>query len=146
MDRIWLLQAAVETEVDLQLPQTRCVLYSDSTRNEQVKTSVCHKNFDGSSANVTLFSSLKILLVWEVFGWLRVICILTKACSFASWKILTQTRYFMFYQNKINCTTLKQTKKNERLVLWRPKISYKPGNNFVKCSHLIFASFPLFTK
>jgi len=34
MDRIWLLQAAVETEVDLQLPQTRCVLYSDSTRNE----------------------------------------------------------------------------------------------------------------
>jgi len=26
MDRIWLLQAAVETNVDLQLPQTRCVV------------------------------------------------------------------------------------------------------------------------
>jgi len=30
---------------------------SDSTRNEQVKTSVCHINFDGSSANARLFSS-----------------------------------------------------------------------------------------
>ena len=30
---------------------------SDLTCNEQVKTSVCHINFDGSSANVTLFSS-----------------------------------------------------------------------------------------
>ena len=111
MDRIWLLQAAVETNVDLQLPQTRCVVNSDSTRIVQFKTSVCHINFDGSSADVTLFNSLKILLVWEVCGWLRVICILSKACSFASWKILTQTWYFMFYQNKINCTTLKQTTK-----------------------------------
>jgi len=34
MDRIWLLLVPVETEVDLQLPQTRCVLCSDSTRNE----------------------------------------------------------------------------------------------------------------
>jgi len=99
MDRIWLLQAAVETNVDLQLPQTRCVVNSDSTRIVQFKTSVCHINFDGSSADVTLFNSLKILLVWEVCGWLRVICILSKACSFASWKILTQTWYFMFYQN-----------------------------------------------
>jgi len=52
----------------------------------------------------------------------------------------------MFYQNKLNCTTLKQTTKNEKLVLWRPKISCEPSNNFVKCSHLIFASFPLSTK
>jgi len=57
MNRIWLLQAAVETEADLQLPQTRCVLCSDSNRNEQVKTSVCHINFDGSSADVTFQSS-----------------------------------------------------------------------------------------
>jgi len=63
MDRVCLLQPAVETEVDLQLPQTMCVLCSDSTCNEQVKTSVCHINFDGSSAEVTLFSTLKNLLV-----------------------------------------------------------------------------------
>jgi len=44
---------------------------SDSARNEQVKTSVCRVNFDGSSANVTLFSSRKIFLFWKVFGWLR---------------------------------------------------------------------------
>jgi len=47
----------------------------------------------------------------------------------------------MICQNKINCTTLKQTTKNERLVLWRPKILYKAGNNFVKCSHSKFSSF-----
>jgi len=52
----------------------------------------------------------------------------------------------MICQNKINCTTLKQTTKNERLVPWKPKILCKPGNNFVKCSHLKFASFPLSTK
>jgi len=40
------------------------------TRNEQVKTSVCRNYFDGSSANVTLFSSRKICLSWKVFGWL----------------------------------------------------------------------------
>jgi len=99
--RIATVQAAVETEADLQLPQTRCVLCSDSTPNEQVKTSVCHINFDGSSADVTFFSSPKILLVWEVFGWLRVICILSKACSFASWKILTQTRSGFFLRKML---------------------------------------------
>jgi len=51
MDRAWLLLVPVKTAVDLQLLQTN----SDSTRNEQVKTNVCI-NFDGSSANVTLFS------------------------------------------------------------------------------------------
>jgi len=49
---------------------------------------------------LTLFSSRKILLVWEAFGWLRVICILTKACSFVSWKILTQTRYFIIFSKQ----------------------------------------------
>jgi len=31
---------------------------------------------------------------------------------------------------------LKQTTKDERLVLWKPKISRKPEKNFVKYSHL----------
>ena len=41
----------------------------DSTRSEQVKTSVCRIDFDGSSAYVTLFSSRKIIPVFESF-WL----------------------------------------------------------------------------
>jgi len=38
IDRIWLLLVPVETEVD---PHTAIKVCSDSTRNEQVKTSVC---------------------------------------------------------------------------------------------------------
>jgi len=38
IDRIWLLLVPVETEVD---PHTAYQVRSDSTRNEQVKTSVC---------------------------------------------------------------------------------------------------------
>jgi len=38
IDRIWLLLVPVETEVD---PHTAYKVCSDSTRNEQVKTSVC---------------------------------------------------------------------------------------------------------
>jgi len=38
------------------------------------QTSVSFVNFDGSSANVTLFSSRKIFLFWNVFGWLRKSC------------------------------------------------------------------------
>jgi len=38
---------------------------NNSTPNEQVKTSVCRIKSDGSSANVTLFNSLKILLFWN---------------------------------------------------------------------------------
>jgi len=49
---------------------------------------VCRINFDGSSVNVMLFNSWKILF-WKALGWLRVICTLTKACRFASWQILT---------------------------------------------------------
>jgi len=52
----------VETEVDL---LTANKLSSDSTRNEQVKTGLCGINFDGSPANVTLFSFRKILLLLE---------------------------------------------------------------------------------
>jgi len=59
MDRIWLLLVPVETEVD---PHTANKVCSDSTRNEQVKTSVCLTKFDGISANVTLFSSREIHL------------------------------------------------------------------------------------
>jgi len=62
IDRIWLLLAPVETEVDRHTADKVC---SASTRNEQVKTSVCLNNFDGSSANVTLFSSREILLFLE---------------------------------------------------------------------------------
>ena len=67
---------------------------SDSTRNEQVKTSVSRINVDGISSKVTLYSFRKTLLFRKVVGWLRVVCILTKAFSFASWTILTHTRYF----------------------------------------------------
>jgi len=83
MDRTCLLLAPVETEVDLQMQQTNKVC-SYSTRNEQVETSVCPGNFDGSTANATLFSSRKILLFWKVLNWLRAIFILIKAHSFAS--------------------------------------------------------------
>jgi len=41
------------------------------TRKEEVKTSVWRINFGGSFSNVTLFSSQKILLFWNVFRWLR---------------------------------------------------------------------------
>jgi len=34
-------------------------------------------NVDGIYANVTLFSSRKILLFWNVCDWLQIICILT---------------------------------------------------------------------
>jgi len=50
MDRIWLLLMAVETEVVLQLLQTRCVVIWKLTGQDE-----CIK-FDGSSANVTYFS------------------------------------------------------------------------------------------
>jgi len=59
MDGAWLLLVPVKSAADLQLLQTN----SDSTRNEQVKTGVCLINFDGSSANVTLFSSRKIFVL-----------------------------------------------------------------------------------
>jgi len=62
MDRIWLLLVPVETEVD---PHTANKVCSDSTRNEQVNTSVCLIKFDGSSANVTLFSCREIHLFLE---------------------------------------------------------------------------------
>jgi len=62
---------------------------SDSTRSDQVETSVCRINIDGNSANETLFSSQNMFLFWKVLGWLRFIWILTKTCSFASWQILT---------------------------------------------------------
>jgi len=64
MDRILLLLVPVETEVD---PHTANKVCSDSTGNEQVKMSVCLITFDGSSANVTLFSSREILLFLEWF-------------------------------------------------------------------------------
>jgi len=44
----------------------------------------------------------------------------------------------MFCQNKINSTKLKQMTKDQRLNPWRPKISCKPAQNFVKGLHLNF--------
>jgi len=41
----------------------------------------------------------------------------------------------------MNSTTLKQMTKDERLNQWKPKISCKPAQNFVKCSHLKFLAF-----
>jgi len=38
-------------------------------------------------------------------------------------------------------TTLKQLTKDERLNQWKPKISCKPVQNFVQCSHFKFISF-----
>ena len=41
MDATWLLLVSIKTTRDLELLPTRC---SDSTRNEQVKASVCRIN------------------------------------------------------------------------------------------------------
>jgi len=38
---------------------------------------------------------------------------------------------------------LKQTTKDEMLILWGPKFSSKPAQHFVKCSHLRKASVSL---
>jgi len=64
MDGTWLLVVPAETAVDLQLLETMWVVIQLA----KVETSVCRINFDGSSANVTLFSSLKMLLFWRVVG------------------------------------------------------------------------------
>jgi len=66
-----------------------CTVSSDSNRNEQVETNIGRVNFDSNFANVTLFRLRKILLFCIDFSWLGAMCILTKACSFASWQILT---------------------------------------------------------
>jgi len=42
----------------------------------------------------------------------------------------------MFCQSKMNSTKLKQMTKDERLNPWKPKISCKLAQNFVKCLHL----------
>jgi len=65
MDRIWLLLVPVEIEVDLHTANKVC---SDSTRNEQVKTGVFRINIDGSSANMALFSSRKILVFGNILA------------------------------------------------------------------------------
>jgi len=64
IDRIWLLLMSLETEVG---PHTTNKACSDSTRNEQLKTSDCLMKFDGSSANAMFFSSREILLFLEWF-------------------------------------------------------------------------------
>jgi len=56
-------------------------------------------------------------------------------------RFLHRLRILIFCQNKMNSTTLKQMTKDERLNQWKPKISCKPAQNFVKCSHIKFLSF-----
>ena len=54
---------------------------------------------------------------------------------------LHRLRILIFCQNKMNSTTLQQLTKDERLNQWKPNISCKPAQNFVRCSHLKFLSF-----
>jgi len=96
MDGTCFLLVPVKTAIDPQLLQTRC---SDSTCNEQIKTSVCLINFDGSTANVMLFSFQKILLFWKVFGWSRIILISTKACAvLLYWSFERNLHILIFFQ------------------------------------------------
>jgi len=96
---------------------------SDSTG--KVETSAFLINFDGSSADVTLFSSQKMLLVvlkrcfsfgklWLVADNLH----LGKGMQFCSMADLSINYVLIFCQNKINSTTLRQTTNDERLNLW----------------------------
>jgi len=65
MDRIWLLLVPVETEVDLHTANRShkvCSVQLAMNRSKQVSVV-----FDGSSANVTLFSARMILLCLERF-------------------------------------------------------------------------------
>jgi len=85
MDRTWLSLVSVKTAVDLQLLPTRCAIIQLAMNWLRRVSAVLL----GISSDVALFSSRNVILLWKVLVWLRVIGILTKACSFASWKILT---------------------------------------------------------
>ena len=75
---------------------------SDSTRNEQVETSVCRISFAGSSTIVTLLSSRKILLFWKFFVCLPIILHFEISLhSFSSWQILTQILFLNFVKIKL---------------------------------------------
>jgi len=87
MDKISLLLVPGKTAVDLQLLQIRCVVIQLAmNRSRRVSVAL-------TLTAVLLMWRISVLerffLFLKVFGWLRVICVLTKACSFASWKILT---------------------------------------------------------
>ena len=77
MERIWLLLVPVETEVHLHSANKVC---GDSTRNEQVKTSVSRINFDGSSADIALFSSRKILVSGKILAKIVNVIQHTRSC------------------------------------------------------------------
>jgi len=64
IDGIWLCYSSSwDWNRPTAILQMRCVVNSDSTRNEQVKKGVCRMYFDGRSANVTLFNSRKVLFL-----------------------------------------------------------------------------------
>jgi len=77
----------------------------DSTRNEQVervKTGVCRINFDGSFANVTLFSARKILFLMQTSAKTCRVCALT----FASFVHKIVPRYLLVMQVFLSFATL----------------------------------------
>jgi len=85
MDRTWLYLSPVETAVDPQRLQASCVVIQLAiSRSRRVSVVL---NF------MAVLLTQRCLVVGKsfgkFFGWLRDICILAKACSFASWQMLT---------------------------------------------------------
>jgi len=84
MDGTWLLLVSKKTTGDLQLLPTRCAMIQVAMNRLRRASTVLTWHF--FQRNAIQFS--KIILFCKVLVWLRVICISSKACSFASWKIL----------------------------------------------------------
>jgi len=101
MDRFWLLLVPVETEVDLHTANKVC---GDSTRNEQVKTSVCRINFDGSSANIALFSSRKILVFRKILAKIVNVIQHARSCLSIYWAAIC---FYSINQPCAVCTILR---------------------------------------
>jgi len=85
MDGTWLFMVSIKTAVDLQLLPTRCAMIQLAMNRLRRVSVVLTWHFFRRYA-VQFF---KYHSVVETTCLLRVICILTKGCSFASWKILT---------------------------------------------------------
>ena len=112
MDRIWLLLVPVETEVDLHSANKVC---GDSTRNEQVKTSVSRINFDGSSADIALFSSRKILVFGKILAKIVNVIQHTRSCLSIYWaaicfySTMRNIYYIGFDKCFYNCDVVAET-------------------------------------
>jgi len=79
--------------------------------------SVCRINFDGSSANVTLFSSQKMLLFWKVVVGCGKFAFGLRPAILLHGRFEHKLHVLIFCQNKINSTTLRQMTNDERLNL-----------------------------